>query len=164
MSISQLDLAFASGVIETLNFDGRIKIKNGPIVPINDPRAIYSAGFTELPFFTIDDENPSITSFSGYPVCIRRSASDGKCPESNRPTNGNLATDAKKMVPLKVGDYIEYSVVQFGGETIVYALVANIDLLTTGAQPGFVRVEDAIIGIGDTGINVEAARFRVCTP
>jgi hypothetical protein len=66
------------------------------------------------------------------------------------------------MAPLRVGDYIEYSGIQFEGETIVYGLVANIDILTSGTQPGFVRVEDALIGIGDANIDVEAARDRVC--
>lgn len=64
------------------------------------------------------------------------------------------------MAPLKVGDYIEYSGVQYGGETIVYGLVANIDIRTSGTQPGFVRVEDAILGVADTGPTVEAARHR----
>lgn len=68
--------------------------------------------------------------------------------------------DHLHMAPLKVGDYIEYSGVQFNGETIVYGLVANIDIRTSGEQPGFVRVEDAIIGVSDTGGNVEAARHR----
>ena len=86
MSIAQLDLAFASGVIERLEFDGAIKIKNGPTLRINDPRAVYSKGFEDLPFFTADDENPSITSFSGFPMCVPREASDPKCPSSNRPT------------------------------------------------------------------------------
>jgi len=86
MNVAQLDLAFASGSIERLDPDGAIKIKNGPTVRINDPNAKYSSGFSALPFFTADDENPSITSFSGFPVCVPRSASDAKCPANNRPT------------------------------------------------------------------------------
>jgi hypothetical protein len=70
--------------------------------------------------------------------------------------------DASHMVPLKVGDYITFSGIQYRGQTLVYALVANLDLLTTGNQPGFVRVEDAIIGIADLDANFEAARHRVC--
>lgn len=88
-SISQLDLAFASGVIDSLNVDGRIKIKNGPTIRINDPRAKYSAGYTGLPFFTADDENPSITSFSGFPMCVPRGAGDEKCPDGNRPAGSS---------------------------------------------------------------------------
>jgi hypothetical protein len=66
------------------------------------------------------------------------------------------------MVPLKVGDYIEFSGIQYQGQTLLYSLVANLDLLTTGNQPGFVRVEDAIIGIADLNADFEAARHRVC--
>ena len=78
-----------------------------------------------------------------------------------RLTECSLVSDASHMVPLKVGDYIEFSGIQYEGETLVYALVANIDLLTSGNQPGFVRVEDAIIGIADLDANFEAARHRV---
>lgn len=85
MAISQLDLAGSSGIIESLDFDGTIHIKNGPKLRINDPNAKYSAGYTALPFFTADDENPSITAFSGFPMCVPRSAADPKCPQSNRP-------------------------------------------------------------------------------
>ena len=91
MSVSQLDLAFSTGTIQSIEPDGRIKILNGPVLRINDPRKIYSAGYDRLPFFTADDENPSITSFSGFPMCVPRNATDPKCPESNRPTGTSLS-------------------------------------------------------------------------
>ncbi|KAH8599230.1 hypothetical protein B0O99DRAFT_591099 [Bisporella sp. PMI_857] len=162
MSIAQLDLAGSSGIVESLGFDGRIKIKNGPFIRINDPREVYSDGFDELPFYTADDENPSITSFSGFPMCVPRSSNDPKCPSSNRPAGATTftVTDATHMVPIQAGDYIEYSGVQFGGETICYGIVVNIGISTAGTQPGFVRVEDALIGIADNNPDVEAARFR----
>lgn len=65
------------------------------------------------------------------------------------------------MVPIRVGDYLEYSGIQAGGETICYSIVVNIDITTSGAQPGFVRVEDALIGVADASVAVEAARYRV---
>jgi hypothetical protein len=74
----------------------------------------------------------------------------------------SIVPDASHMVPLKVGDYIEFSGIQYQGQTLLYSLVANLDLLTTGNQPGFVRVEDAIIGIADLNADFEAARHRVC--
>jgi hypothetical protein len=73
----------------------------------------------------------------------------------------SLIPDALHMAPLRVGDYIEYSGVQWNGETICYAIVANIDIRTSGNQPGYIRVEDAIVGVADTGADVEAARHRV---
>jgi len=90
MSISQLDLAGSSGIVESIGFDGRIKIKNGPFIRINDPNEKYSDGFDEIPFYTADDENPSITSFSGFPMCVPRELNDPKCPQSNRPASNSL--------------------------------------------------------------------------
>ncbi|XMA18348.1 hypothetical protein WAI453_011139 [Rhynchosporium graminicola] len=161
-SVSQLDLAFASGSIEGLSADGAIKIKNGPTLRINDPRARYSAGYTNLPFFTADDENASIASFSGFPMCVPRGSGDSKCPDSNRPAGSSsfVVPNASQMVPIRVGDYIEYSGVQVGGETIVYSMVVNINIQTSGTQACYIRVEDAIIGVQDASAAVEAARHR----
>jgi hypothetical protein len=89
MTYSQISLAASTGIIAQLDFDGTIHIRNGPTLRINDPNAVYSAGYTEVPFFTADDENPSITSFSGFPVCVPRSEADVKCPLSNRPVGGS---------------------------------------------------------------------------
>ncbi|KAH8660807.1 hypothetical protein BGZ60DRAFT_530812 [Tricladium varicosporioides] len=162
MAISQLDLAAATGMVEALFPDGRIKIKNGPTLRINDPNAKYSKGYTAIPFFTADDENPSVASFSGVPMCVPRGAGDVDCPDSNRPTGLTSfpLPDYKHMVPIRVGDYLEYSGIQAGGETICYSIVVNIDITTSGAQPGFVRVEDALIGVADASVAVEAARYR----
>ncbi|PVH81447.1 hypothetical protein DL98DRAFT_587363 [Cadophora sp. DSE1049] len=161
-SVSQLDLAGASGTIEGLSPDGAIKIKNGPTLRINDPRARYSAGYTNLPFFTADDENASITSFSGFPMCVPRGSGDAKCPDGNRPAGSSsfVVQNATAMVPIRVGDYIEYSGIQVGGETIVYGMVVNVDIRTSGSQPGYIRVEDALIGVQDTSPAVESARHR----
>lgn len=74
--------------------------------------------------------------------------------------NSNLP-DQSHMVPIRVGDFIEYSGVQFDGATIVYNMVVNLGITTSGSQAGFLRLEDAIIGIGDANADLEAARFRV---
>ena len=62
-----------------------MQITNGPTIRINDPNAVYSAGYKGRPFMTADDQNPSISSFSGFPMCVPRSSSDALCPQSNRP-------------------------------------------------------------------------------
>ncbi|RDW59673.1 hypothetical protein BP6252_12760 [Coleophoma cylindrospora] len=162
MFISQLSLAFATGVVSKLDTDGKITLASGPVLRINDPRAKYSAGYSSVPFFTADDENPSISSFSGFPMCVPRSASDAQCPQSNRPagvTSFNVP-EALSMVPIQVGDYVEYSGVQFQGVTLVYEMTVNVDIKTSGTQPGFVRIEDTIIGVADTSVDVETARYR----
>lgn len=91
MTIAQLSLQSSTGYIESLSFDGAIKIVNGPVIRINDPNAKYSSGYTTIPFFTADDENPSVSSFGGFPMCVPRSANDDKCPSSNRPGKPTVA-------------------------------------------------------------------------
>lgn len=86
-TIAQLAAQIINGVIESLAVDGAIKLVNGPVIRINDPNAKYSAGYTTIPFYTADDQNPSITSSGGFPMCVPRSGSDAACPSSNRPTN-----------------------------------------------------------------------------
>lgn len=79
----------ASGFIESIDqADGSMKIQNGPTVRINDPNGVYSVGYTGAPFMTADDASPSITSFSGFPMCIPRNPTDPLCPRTNRPFNG----------------------------------------------------------------------------
>lgn len=87
VEVAQTLLNAGTGVIQSIDFaDGSMKIEGGPTLRINDPNAVYSKGYNANPFFTADDENPSITAFSGFPMCIPRSSSDTKCPSSNRPS------------------------------------------------------------------------------
>lgn len=68
------------------------------------------------------------------------------------------------MAPLKVGDYVEFSYIEFGGELLCYALTANVGIYTAaGTAPGFILVEDALIGVIDNNPDVEFARARVET-
>lgn len=85
VSIAQFSLETNNGVIASLDVDGSIRMVGGQTVRINDPNAVYSAGYTLNPAFTADDQNPSVTALSGFPMCVPRSASDPKCPASNRP-------------------------------------------------------------------------------
>ncbi|KAK6443503.1 hypothetical protein LTR95_000330 [Oleoguttula sp. CCFEE 5521] len=163
-SIAQFGLEANQGVIASLDFDGRIHMVGGQVVRINDPRAVYSAGYTALPAFTADDENPTVSSFSGYPMCVARSATDTKCPKSNRPAGQTTFTvpDSLTMVPLQPGDYIDFSGVRVGDEVLAYEIVAfTPQVLTTGVPPS-IRVEDLIIGVfdGQPSANVEFAESR----
>jgi hypothetical protein len=79
-----------SGFIESINFqDGSLKIMSGPTVRISDPNAVFSVGYSGAPLFTADDESPSISSFSGFPMCIPRNSTDPLCPATNRPFQGS---------------------------------------------------------------------------
>jgi hypothetical protein len=75
----------STGIVTGVTFDGAIKMDTGATFRINDPNAVYSVGYTGAPQFTADDENPSVTAYSGFPMCVPRSANDDKCPSSNRP-------------------------------------------------------------------------------
>ncbi|KAI4801426.1 hypothetical protein E4T44_11560 [Aureobasidium sp. EXF-8845] len=140
-----------------------MKIKGGPTIRVNDPNGVYGAAYTQNPLYTADDENPSITSFSGFPMCVPRSSSDPLCPASNRPAGQSTfkAPDALKMAPFQVGDYLEYSGINVGGMIVCYTIVApNVQITTSGA-PTFIRVEDAIVGIydGSAGSEFGDSRF-----
>lgn len=87
VSMSQLLLQGGTGYIESIDgASGTMKIKGGPTLRINDPNGVYGKAYTDKPAFTADDENPSITAFSGFPMCIPRSGTDDLCPSSNRPS------------------------------------------------------------------------------
>ncbi|KAI5265940.1 hypothetical protein E4T47_08394 [Aureobasidium subglaciale] len=152
VQISEYLLQGSSGTVESIDFAaGTMKIKGGPNIRINDPNAVYSVGYTDHPLYTADDENPSITAFSGFPMCIPRSSSDPLCPSSNRPAGQSTfrAPDPLKMAPFQVGDYLEYSGINVGGTIVCYTIVApNVQITTSGA-PTYIRVEDAIVGIYD---------------
>lgn len=87
IQIAQYLLEAGSGVVESIDGTaGSMKILGGLTIKINDPNTVYSVGYTTNLYYTADDENPSITAFSGFRMCIPRSADDTKCPSSNRPS------------------------------------------------------------------------------
>jgi hypothetical protein len=87
--ISQLIAGAGSGIVSAVNNDGTLQISGGPTIRINTPNGVYATTYDKNPFFTSDEQNPSISSFSGYPMCIPRSANDPDCPSTNRAANGD---------------------------------------------------------------------------
>jgi hypothetical protein len=86
VQIGEYLLQASSGTVESIDSAaGTMKIKGGPTIRINDPNGVYGTAYKTSPLYTADDENPSITAFSGFPMCIPRSSSDPLCPSSNRP-------------------------------------------------------------------------------
>lgn len=70
------------------------------------------------------------------------------------------------MAPFKPGDYITYSGIRVGGETICYSITAeSVQILTANGAPAYIRMEDAIIGVvdGQPAANAEFADTRVRT-
>ncbi|KAI1197781.1 hypothetical protein F5X97DRAFT_343415 [Nemania serpens] len=155
----------ASGFIESIDFaSGRMQIKNGPILRINDPNAVFSVGYAEAPFFTADDESPSISSFSGFPMCVPRNATDPLCPSTNRPFNGQgtfTAPDPLSMVPFLPGDFVTWAGIKRGNEVIAFSVVAQNVQITTLQDLVYVRTDLALLGVSNFNGNTELAESRV---
>jgi len=119
--------------------------------------------------WSVDPQNPSVHSFSGFPMCIPRSANDPACPAGNRPKDatGKPATtiampdpatiskgslpDPRIMVPLVVGDWITFSGVHVGNNLIAaYSVTANLEITTApGTQPSYINVDNVNFAIID---------------
>jgi len=65
VQIAQFSLEANSGMIKSLDNDGKITLEGGQVVRINDPNAVFSAGYRSNPEFTADDINPSVTGKPG---------------------------------------------------------------------------------------------------
>jgi hypothetical protein len=62
----------------------------GTVIEINDPTGRYGLAHSPDPRWSVDNENPTIASGNGYPMCIPRVAPpaiDQECPLYNRPLN-----------------------------------------------------------------------------
>ncbi|KXX80962.1 hypothetical protein MMYC01_203908 [Madurella mycetomatis] len=165
--ISEFAMEWNQGHIEEINFDGTMKIRNGPTIRINDPNAVFSAGYS-FPFMVADDQNPSVTAFSGFPMCVPRSSNDTLCPLSNRPSiPGSTAPqrvfqapDPLIMAPFLVGDFITYRGFRLGNEIICYEIVAWNVQITTSGVPTYVRVEESLVGVYTASPIGEVAETR----
>ncbi|PVI06719.1 hypothetical protein DM02DRAFT_513957 [Periconia macrospinosa] len=154
----------SSGFIESIDFaDGSFQIASGPKVRISDPNAVFSVGYADAPFFTADDESPSISSFSGFPMCIPRSANDPLCPASNRPFQGSgtfSVPDPLVMAPFLVGDFVTFAGIRRNNEVIAYSVVAQNVQITTLGELIYVRMELGLLGIDNFNPNSELAESR----
>ena len=112
--ISQQFLNTGTGYITGFDYkNGVLLVGNGPNGPdkarlqINDPKTVpldplaksivytgrYSAGQSPDPRFSVDQDNPTIHAFTGYPMCVPRqdpgTKNDPLCPQQNRPLAPN---------------------------------------------------------------------------
>lgn len=159
-------LESSAGYITAINSDGTLAISGGVTVRINDPDGFFGPKVTTAPFWVADTNSPSVTSFSGFPMCIPYSGNTDKCLSSNRGTGQAFdAPDPLRMVPFNVGDYIEYSGLKAGGNEILASDIVCPSLhITTKAGtgvPNYIRVEDLLIGVPDNAPNVEFPDIRV---
>ncbi|KAF2742049.1 hypothetical protein M011DRAFT_413349 [Sporormia fimetaria CBS 119925] len=157
----------SEGYIEEVNIEGAyLKIRGGPRVRINDPEGVFAKPLNERPLFLADTASPSITSFTGFPMCIPRSDNDELCPASNRPAGSTIfaAPDPLVMSPFRAGDFIQYSGLKgSNGDILAWEITAvNVQITTTASDtvPNYIKLEDALIGVFDTANNIETADIR----
>lgn len=144
--LSQQSLNSGQGYINFIDYaKGELWVSSalggptGARVRINGPFGRYGKSQTPDQRFTADEDNPTIRSESGYPMCIARFdptvATDSLCPEWNRPVDpvtGGYQTiftmpppppvsptptpggpmpfpDATQQAPFEINDFITFS-------------------------------------------------------
>lgn len=165
ISVAQrFGLEASMGYIASINSDGSLQITGGPRVRINDPDGLFGPKVESAPKWVADTGSPSVTSFSGFPMCIPHSGNTDTCLSSNRPSGQSFdAPDPLRMVPFKAGDFIEYSGLRIGNEMLVSEITCTSLHITTkagGDVPNYIRVEDMLVGVPSTAANVEFADIR----
>jgi hypothetical protein len=131
--ISSLSLQAHQGFISAIDYAAGELVVGGAHVRINDPIGRFGRAMTHDKRFTIDEDNPTVKSETGYPMCIPRTrvdqgVDDPLCPQGNRPSGKTIFTmgtpaaptpaerqnpalrsvalDPWRAAPFKVGDYI----------------------------------------------------------
>ncbi|HUQ69122.1 MAG TPA: hypothetical protein VM165_06355, partial [Planctomycetaceae bacterium] len=161
-------------------------LRTGARVRINDPIGRFGRAMSPDVRFTIDEDNPTVRTETGYPMCLPRFdpavADDPACPQGNRlpaatpgaflttftmpPPGGDGSAvtmpDARRMAPFEVGDYITYSGNLMrdadGSYVSAWTVVANVGIFTApGTQPVYVAIDVLLAGTGPTA-NVELAQ------
>src|SRR3954447_966746 len=104
MFLSQQSLNAGAGFINYIDYGtGELRVggtigdsTTGARVVINDAQGKFAPMRGDDPRFTIDEDNPTVRSETGYPMCVPRygdATSDDHCPQSNRPLDGaNFST------------------------------------------------------------------------
>jgi hypothetical protein len=196
--LSQQDLNSGAGYINFIDYAkgdiyvGGVINKNSAGIPvntldsanpgarlrINDPNGKFGPQSSGDQRFTLDPDNPTIRSATGFPMCLPRTdpagttpLPDALCPEGNRPKDvaGNFLTtidmpdpkaiaagqlpDPRIMAPFEVGDYVTYAGTTMsdglGTYVSAHTVTSNVAIYTSpGTNPAYVAVEVTIIGTG----------------
>lgn len=87
--IAQQDNRILQGFIDSIDTaTGHFKVGGRDCV-LNDPVGRFALPYTQHPLWSVDPDNPSVKSTTGFPLCIPRSAADAKCPTKNRPNDAS---------------------------------------------------------------------------
>jgi len=134
---SQQSLNSGQGFINYMDYaNGEMRVggtlnspTTGTRVRINDPSGRFAPAYTLDPRFTIDTDNPTVRSETGFPMGFPHSdpnvQGDPLIPQSNRPRNpatgfyqsiinmpapgAGITPDSRLAAPFEVGDYITYA-------------------------------------------------------
>jgi hypothetical protein len=144
VNIAQQGLNSGAGFINFIDYAiGEMRVggvlgdsTTGARVRINDPAVgstgtgRYGRAMTPDVRFQVDQDNPTIASATGFPMCLPRVApagvigapeTDPLCPQANRPAGASIIQmndpvalagvfpDATKQVPFEVGDYVTFA-------------------------------------------------------
>ena len=188
--ISQQDLNAGAGYINYMDYTtGEMRVggvlgdpTTGARVQINDPAANASASGGRYgrasspdPRFMVDQDNPTIASATGYPMCFPRTdpavADDALCPVTNRPLDvtgvfsmafqmqnpANIplggALDPRVQAPMEIGDFINYAGTltadAAGTYMSAHTITDNAAIRTfPGTNPAYVSIEVGLMGTG----------------
>jgi hypothetical protein len=176
--VSPLSVQAHQGFVNRIDYANGELIVGGTRVRLNDPIGRFGRAMTHDKRFTIDEDNPTVKSETGFPMCIPRTdpsvADDALCPRGNRPAGKSIftmsavpATSAGKVdldpwraAPFQVGDYVtvrgpivkerDASGNTTGGQYIsAYAVDANVGIFTAaGTTPVFVSIDVVLMGTG----------------
>jgi hypothetical protein len=97
--LAQSSLMGFQGFIEGFDYANGIAIINGQRVQVSDPAGKFSVGYAgwdpkyvQDERFSVDENNPTIKTETGFPVCVPRVdplvGDDPLCPRKNRPNDG----------------------------------------------------------------------------
>jgi hypothetical protein len=158
--ISNLSLQAHQGFISAIDYANGELIVGGSRVRLNDPIGRFGRVMSHDRRFTIDEDNPTVKSETGFPMCIPRTRVDQQnddplCPQSNRPAKRiftmtaaaeptvvqrqnpalrTIALDPWRAAPFEVGDYITVRgpiVKDTAGQYIsAFAVDANVGIFT----------------------------------
>jgi hypothetical protein len=87
--LSQQSLQMHQGFINKIDYATGELTVGGTRARLNDPIGRFGRVMTHDVRFTIDEDNPTVKSETGYPMCIPRvdpaTGDDALCPQTNRP-------------------------------------------------------------------------------
>jgi hypothetical protein len=102
--VSPLSLQAHQGFIRAIDYATGELLVGSTRVRLNDPIGRFGRQMTHDVRFTIDEDNPTVKSETGYPMCIPRTrvdqgVDDPLCPQGNRPAGNTIVTMATPPAP-----------------------------------------------------------------